>query len=585
MINGFLQKGTQKIRRPRTKDHGLWTLGFILFSVLLVNAQDFKKQYKAAKEFYQDKQYNFAQEAFKPLMVYDKANPYVQYASFYYALSAYHQNYFAVAKEMLLQIKNLYPEWDQLDEVNYWLAAIYFKEGEHFQALRMLYTMKSPRDLSGIERMKNNYLLQLYDEEVVRLILEEFPGEVDLLKRQIFRYVAKGDYDKARELIQANGLEERDFNFPEKKKVVKKEQYRVAALFPFLANSLDPSPGVKRNQSTLDLYSGMRFAVDSLSRLGVKIELVTYDTERKPEAVKALMEQEEMKSVDLLVGPLFPDELLPVAEFSLLNSVPVVNPVSFSNEFVKDNPNAILFQPDYSTIGIAAAEALYNRKLKKPCIVIYGETEKDSAMAFSFIKRAEELELKVALTKFIDRANSALVYSTLVDPTKFDKFRNPIEFKLKKDSISSIFVASDDELIFTKVISSVDRRGDNVIIIGHDTWIEKPSMDLDKFERLNIMMSAPAYNEVLSSEFLSFRKRYAESTGTVPSPNSKTGFECMMFIGQSLQQWGSGFIEGLTENDAWKGVLGRTYQLSESRCNKAVPFVIFRNGVLQMLEE
>jgi ABC-type branched-subunit amino acid transport system substrate-binding protein len=262
----------------------------------------------------------------------------------------------------------------------------------------------------------------------------------------------------------------------------------------------------------------------------------------------------------------------------------VINPVSFSNEFVKDNPNAILFQPDYSTIGAAAAEALYYRRLKKPCIVIYGEAEKDSIMAFSFNKRAEELGLKVVLTRQIERTNSALVYSTLVDPTKFDKFRNPIEFKLKKDSISSVFVASDDELIFTKVISSIDRRGDQVIIVGHDTWIEKPSMDLDKFERLQIMMSAPAYSEVLSSEFLTFRKRYAESTGTVPSPNSKTGFECMMFIGQSLQQWGSGFIEGLTNNDSQKGALGRTYQLSESRCNKKVPFVTFRDGVLQLLE-
>jgi hypothetical protein len=319
--------------------------------------------------------------------------------------------------------------------------------------------------------------------------------------------------------------------------------------------------------------------------LAVKIELVTYDTERKPETVKSLMEQEEMKSIDLLVGPLFPDEVLPVAEFSVTHSVPVVNPVSFSNEFVKDNPNAVLYQPDYATIGVAAAEALSSQKLKKPCIVIYGETEKDSVMAFAFTKRAEELEIKVAFVKYVERANSALVYSTLVDPTKFDKFRNPIEFKLKKDSISSIFVASDDELIFTKVISSVDRRGDNVVIIGHDTWIEKPSMDLDKFERLNIMMSAPGYNEVLSSEFLRFRKRYSEFTGTVPSPISKTGFECMMFIGQSLQQWGSGFVEGLTDTDTLKGVLGRTYQLSESRCNKTVPFVVFKDGVLHVLEE
>jgi ABC-type branched-subunit amino acid transport system substrate-binding protein len=269
----------------------------------------------------------------------------------------------------------------------------------------------------------------------------------------------------------------------------------------------------------------------------------------------------------------------------LLNFPPVINPVSFSAEFVNGNPNALLFQPDYSSIGSAAAEALANRKLKKPCVVIYGEAQKDSVMAASFNTRAEQLGVKVVLTKLVTRAKSNEVYSTLVEPVKFDKFRNPIEFKIKKDSIGSVFVASDDELIFTKVISSIDRRGDSVIIVGHDSWIEKPSMDLDKFERLHIMMASPSYTDVQSSEFLNFRKRYVFFAGVLPSPIAKTGFECMMFIGQSLRQWGSGFQDGIKQAGPLTGVLGRVYQSSETQCNKRVPFVVFRGGSLQTLDE
>lgn len=51
--------------------------------VTTLSAQDFKKQYKHARDFYNEKQYNLAMEAFKPLMVYDKDNPYPEYASFY----------------------------------------------------------------------------------------------------------------------------------------------------------------------------------------------------------------------------------------------------------------------------------------------------------------------------------------------------------------------------------------------------------------------------------------------------------------------------------------------------------------------
>jgi len=38
---------------------------------------------------------------------------------------------------MLLQTKNIYPEWDQLDEVNYWLYKIYLDQREYFHALKL----------------------------------------------------------------------------------------------------------------------------------------------------------------------------------------------------------------------------------------------------------------------------------------------------------------------------------------------------------------------------------------------------------------------------------------------------------------
>lgn len=562
--------------------------GFFLLPILIffspLSAQDYKRDYKSAKEFYGEKQYNFAMEGFKPMMVYDKANPYTEYASFYYALSAYHQNYFSVAKESLLQLKKLYPEWEQADEVNYWLAAVYFQQGEIFQALRMLNSMKSPRDLISIERMKNNFLYQLDDEAVVRLILEEFPGEVPVLKRLINRKISNGEYKGARELIAANGLSENEFVFPEQKMTIK-DKYRVAALFPFLSFDLDPSPGAKRNQSTLDLYQGMKLATDSLISLGTMIDLVGYDTEREVGKVAALMALEEIKSADVLVGPLFADEMAPVQSYCKANQVPMVNPISNNPTYLFNNPNSLLVQPDFETIGRASAEALAKRKIKKPCVVFFGDNRKDSVMAAAFLKRAEELNIRIAIVQGIAKGNSTEVYSTLVTPTKFDKFRNPIEFELKKDSIGSVFVASDDELIFTKVISSIDRRADSVIIVGQDTWIDKPSMDLDKFERLHIMMSSPSYTDIFSFEYKQFQKPYASRFGVLPTSFAKIGFECMMFIGKALSQYGTEFISELQKSPEIIGSFQRTYRFQDAQCNKDVPFVHFENGELRLLKD
>src|SRR5687767_8777750 len=74
------------------------------------NAQtDFKQQYSISKRLFTDGKYNLAQESFRKLIPFDQNNPYSEYASFYYAISAYHQGFLSVSKDMLSQIKTLYP--------------------------------------------------------------------------------------------------------------------------------------------------------------------------------------------------------------------------------------------------------------------------------------------------------------------------------------------------------------------------------------------------------------------------------------------------------------------------------------------
>ena len=98
---------------------------FVICNAVLIlysffsQAQDFKKQFKQAKDLFNSENYSASMDAFRPLTIYDRENPYPEYASFYYALSAQRLGFVTVAKEMFLQIKTIYPEWDQLNEVNY----------------------------------------------------------------------------------------------------------------------------------------------------------------------------------------------------------------------------------------------------------------------------------------------------------------------------------------------------------------------------------------------------------------------------------------------------------------------------------
>src|SRR5690606_8508270 len=159
--------------------------------------------------------------------------------------------------------------------------------------------------------------------------------------------------------------------------------------------------------------------------------------------------------------------------------VNVVNPFSNNTDLIGANPYAFLFQPSSETIGRRAAEYIAAHARKKQCMVFYGE--RDSVQAASFIQKASELGIQVVADTMIQKEAAGEIMTILATATEYDEFKFPSEFTLKKDSIGSIYVASDDPLIYTKVISSVETRGDSILVVGSENWIEDTAVAFEKF--------------------------------------------------------------------------------------------------------
>jgi hypothetical protein len=276
-----------------------------------------------------------------------------------------------------------------------------------------------------------------------------------------------------------------------------------------------------------------------------------------------------------------------VQQFSEKNMVNMINPVSSNSEYAGQNQYAMLFQPSNETTGTRSAELLARRMKNKNCMVLYGDTAKDSVQAASFSIRAKELGLNIVWSEEFRKETAARIISILATPTEFDEFKNPSQFKMKLDSIGSIFVASDNPLIYTKVISSVETRGDSVVLVGSEVWLDNPSVDLTKYERLHIMLAAPNYTPLTLPSFVDFRKRYIRTHGYFPPEYmnySKLGYDFMYFLGQSMKKYGVYFQEGLMDQPLMPGWFTKGYQISPLRDNQVVQFVYFRNGELIPVE-
>jgi tetratricopeptide (TPR) repeat protein len=569
----------------------LWRLWMGLAFVLLFLsgssfAQNFKRQYREARDYFEKGDYTRSMDGFKPLIEYDQENPYAQYASYYYGFSAAKLGFATVAKDILLQTRKLYPGWDQIDEVNYLLAKIYFDQHEYFRAMLILTEIKNLSMAVDVTTMKRHYLAQITDVETLRMMMEEYPVEAEaaraLVKAISLQPMPEQDGRLFDSLIIKFNFDRKDFVTDNTLISRKKDRYAVSLLLPFLANTLDPSPVKKRNQYVLDLYVGMKMAADTLAKQGIYLDLYAYDTERSAETTKRILGMEELKSTDLLVGPLFPDQSKTVLEFSEKNKISMINPVSNNSEFIGQNPFALLYQPTHETLGMRSAERVASQVKNKNCIVYFSENPKDSVKAFSFMKKAIELGIKIVWAEEIRKETSGKIFSFLATGTEYDEFHNPTQFTLKRDSIGSIYVATDDPVIYTKVISGVETRGDSILIVGNESWIaqDNTTVDYGIYDRLQILLEAPNFTPSHDPVYLDFRRKYIRQHGAIPSDYARLGYDFIQFVGQALHRYGVYFQIGLAQESGTVDPLTMRYNFKNARDNQQVPYVSFQSGEL-----
>jgi LysM repeat protein len=92
------------------------------------------------------------------------------------------------------------------------------------------------------------------------------------------------------------------------------------------------------SENFIHFYEGALLAIDSLKKQGVIINLRVFDTEQKESRVRQLIATDRLRDADLIIGPVYPNEQKEVAEYAMRNQIPMVSPLSATDEITRSNP-------------------------------------------------------------------------------------------------------------------------------------------------------------------------------------------------------------------------------------------------------
>ncbi len=185
----------------------------------------------------------------------------------------------------------------------------------------------------------------------------------------------------------------------------KKTAYTIGLFLPFklsesesidvdlLARSRGNFPSTQA--LALDFYAGFKKAVDSLQAKDFDLTLNIYDIqEHDSSKIEALCKTNEFKSLDFIVGPLYPGGFKMVSAYARLAGIPMVSPLTQQNKILFNNPLSSKINPSQYTIIESLADFCVDSLIPNSNILVVNTTLKEQSYVKTFKERYNEALLK-----------------------------------------------------------------------------------------------------------------------------------------------------------------------------------------------
>ncbi len=340
------------------------------------------------------------------------------------------------------------------------------------------------------------------------------------------------------------------FEFP----VVKKDAYKIAVFLPFQLDSLS---GYNRfvAAAALDYYMGMKLALDSLRKLGLKAEVLVYDEQSAKPTLAALLASNELADIDLIFSPLQEKQAAEVAAFAKAQNVPIVFPVQLPVQITQQGAKFITCTPSDDILIKQLAAELHAQFQEATVVLINSPLAQDQSAEQQFIKAFQAPASTQSKLK--------LQQASWTTYKKFKAIGGPLVYV----SLSSDRVKVQELLQFCSTDSSL-------MVAGTKDWLDWKEISKNLALNASFVVAVPSYFSYQAHSTIPLHKLYRRKYSADLTKMACLGYDVTFLIGQQLlgntkQQ--QGYISKMKFQNRSNG-LGIE--------NTLAPVVLYQNGEL-----
>jgi len=312
----------------------------------------------------------------------------------------------------------------------------------------------------------------------------------------------------------------------------------ISLLLPFDLNHLAPGASytavsLHEADIALDYYRGFKLGLDSLTALGYNYKLQVFDTRGDKAQAHSLANNPSVRASDLVIGPVYPEDMKAFTGNFTSAKQPVVSPLSPASPATYKNAQMITMMPTLEYHAWATAKYINDKITPEKIFVLRSGFSEENDYLIPFKRAIDSLSKKQ--TQIV---NITVIHGQLGN----------IIPQLSYSDKNVFVIAATDQHFLTVTLRALDTlsRQYPVTVFGHPNWANYSFLKTDLLQRLNTHITSADRINFKAPGTMAFMRLYRETYHAEATAFAIKGFDEGMYLGA---QAATGNLKNITQAD------------------------------------
>jgi LysM repeat protein len=297
-----------------------------------------------------------------------------------------------------------------------------------------------------------------------------------------------------------------------------------------------------RSLDFIEMYEGILLAADTLRSLGINLNLHTFDIKSDTVAITNLINSGKLAKMNLIIGPVYSNNLTKVANYARDLNIPVVSPVPLlNNSALTANPTLFL-----ASSSLEIAQESISKKVSEysnnNIVFIHSDTTGNDTEVKRFKNLIfKELAFKIPYDEI--KFKEMVFYSR----SMFDNDSiNRLSHALSGQTDNIVVIASEDPPVISETIQDLHNltRKFNVKVLGYPIIRELDNLDPKYLFDMNMLLYSSNWIDYSKDNVKQFNSDFRQKYLTEPSEKSYAwqGYDIAYYFISGISIHGKEFL-------------------------------------------